>query len=44
MKVEKLKPNMTIQAKSDMIRLHVLSTHGGVWADSTMLCLQPLDS
>ena len=44
MKVEKLKPKMTIQAKSDMIRLHVLSTHGGVWADSTMLCLQPLDS
>ena len=40
----KLKGTMSIQAKSDMIRLHVLNNHGGVWADSTMLCLRPLDS
>ena len=32
------------QAKSDIIRLSLLHTHGGVWADSTLLCLQPLDS
>ena len=31
------------QAKSDIIRLSLLKNHGGVWADSTMLCMQPLD-
>lgn len=33
----------TIQAQSDYIRLHLLYMHGGVWADSTMLCMTPLD-
>jgi hypothetical protein len=32
------------QAQSDIIRLHVLAAHGGVWADATVLCTQPLDS
>jgi hypothetical protein len=32
------------QAKSDIIRLSLLQSHGGVWADATLLCLQPLDS
>jgi len=31
-------------AKSDIIRLSVLNKHGGVWADATLLCMQPLDS
>lgn len=31
-------------AKSDIIRLSLLKNHGGVWADSTLLCMQPLDS
>ncbi len=31
------------QAKSDIIRLSLLKNHGGVWADSTLLCMQPLD-
>ena len=31
------------QAKSDIIRLSLLKNHGGIWADSTMLCMQPLD-
>ena len=31
------------QARSDIIRLHVLAAHGGVWADATVLCTQPLD-
>lgn len=37
--------NKTIspQTKSDIIRLSLLKNHGGVWADSTMLCMQPLD-
>lgn len=32
------------QAKSDIIRLSLLRNHGGVWADATMLCMQPLSS
>jgi hypothetical protein len=36
------KTGMSPAAKSDMVRLHVLSQHGGVWADATMLCVQPL--
>ena len=34
----------TPQAQSDVIRLGLLSKFGGVWADSTMLCMQPLDT
>ncbi len=29
--------------QSDVIRLHLLAKHGGVWADATMLCMRPLD-
>lgn len=36
-------PNMSAQAASDIIRLRLLSLHGGVWVDATMPCLQPLD-
>ena len=38
------RPYISAQAKSDIIRLHLLSTHGGVWADATVLCMQPLDN
>lgn len=31
-------------ARSDIIRLTLLSTYGGVWADATCLCLHPLDT
>ena len=34
---------LTPQAKSDIIRLSILKNHGGVWADSTLLCMQPLE-
>lgn len=30
-------------ARSDIIRLYLLTEHGGVWADATMLCMIPLD-
>jgi hypothetical protein len=30
-------------AKSDIIRLSLLEKHGGIWADSTMLCMAPLE-
>jgi len=33
----------TPQAKSDYIRLALLATHGGVWADATLPCLISLD-
>lgn len=35
--------NFSPQAKSDIIRLSLLKNIGGIWADSTMLCMQPLD-
>lgn len=34
----------TPQARSDLARLYLLSTHGGVWADATLLCMEPLDA
>lgn len=33
----------SVQAQSDWIRLTLISTHGGVWVDSTLLCFRPLD-
>ena len=32
------------QARSDIIRLSLLKKHGGIWADATFLCMQPLDN
>ena len=29
--------------KADLLRLHLLSKHGGVWTDATTFCLKPLD-
>ena len=37
-------PGMTPQALSDLIRLRLLDSHGGVWADATLLCLASLDA
>ena len=37
-KTKKIEP----PAQSDIIRLSLLKNHGGVWADATMLCMQPL--
>jgi hypothetical protein len=34
----------TAEARSDVVRLELLAKYGGIWADSTMLCMQPLDS
>ena len=35
---------LPIQKKANMIRLKLLLDHGGVWADATLFCNQPLDS
>ena len=32
-----------IQWRADVIRVALLSTYGGVWADATSICLKPLD-
>lgn len=42
-RIEYLHDGMTEAAKSDCIRLHLMAEHGGVWADATLPCLQPLD-
>lgn len=34
---------MIPQHRADIVRLSLLKNHGGVWADATMLCMQPLD-
>lgn len=34
---------MPPEALSDLIRLELLAHYGGVWADSTVYCLRPLD-
>ena len=31
-------------ARSDIARIHLLATHGGVWADASVLCMRPLRS
>jgi len=38
-----LPPDASPAAKSDIIRLNLLCTHGGVWADATLICMIPLD-
>lgn len=35
--------SIEIQAASDILRVHLLATHGGVWTDATVLPLRPLD-
>ncbi len=36
--------SMSIQAKSDYIRIALLHQYGGVWADASLMCNEPLDS
>lgn len=36
--------DLTIQTKSDIVRLCLLRRHGGVWADATAFCFRPLDA
>ncbi len=32
-----------LQHRADLLRLELLATHGGVWADATLFCNRPLD-
>jgi hypothetical protein len=36
--------DMTRQALSDILRINLLSEHGGVWVDATCFCCRPLDT
>ena len=31
-------------AQSDVIRIHLLEKYGGIWADATLACVNPIDS
>jgi hypothetical protein len=35
---------MPLQKQSNLLRMRLLTHHGGVWADATTFCLEPLDS
>lgn len=35
--------NASFAAKSDLIRINLLAEHGGIWVDSTLMCMQPID-
>jgi hypothetical protein len=36
--------NLPMEARSDMLRIELLHRFGGIWIDSTVYCLRPLDS
>lgn len=36
--------DITVQKRSNLIRVSVLRSHGGVWTDSTVMCSQPLET
>jgi hypothetical protein len=36
--------NLGFAMKADILRLYLLTLHGGVWADTTTFCLKPLTS
>lgn len=40
---EKILRNLSPALQSDLIRAALLSKYGGVWADATTFCVQPLD-
>lgn len=37
------RPDLTVQKRANFIRLLLLTRHGGVWADATTYCWEPLD-
>jgi hypothetical protein len=36
--------DLTMQKISNLVRLYLLRQHGGVWADATLFCAEPLDN
>jgi hypothetical protein len=41
-KIDLSRPDLTVQKISDLVRLDLLSRHGGVWVDATLYCSEPL--
>jgi hypothetical protein len=39
-----LRPDITLQALSDVIRVKILLAHGGIWADASLYCVKPLNA
>jgi len=39
-----LPDGLKVTPYSDILRTEILKTHGGVWADATILCTRPLDA
>jgi hypothetical protein len=39
-----LPEGLSVQHRTDLLRLRLLTAHGGVWADATCLCRAPLDA
>ncbi len=35
--------HLPLEKRADLLRLALLETHGGVWADATCYCTRPLD-
>ena len=35
--------NLPVEARSDVLRIELLRRFGGIWIDSTVYCLRPLD-
>jgi hypothetical protein len=42
--VDIARPDISLQKRSLFVRLELLRRYGGVWADATLYCWQPLDS
>jgi hypothetical protein len=40
---DKILDNLSLNHKSDLVRLLLLSRYGGVWADATTFCMSPLN-
>jgi hypothetical protein len=43
LKLENIKFPNALAAKSDIIRINLISSYGGVWVDATVWCNKPLD-
>ena len=41
---EDIMSKLSLAHQSDLVRLALLSKHGGIWADATTFCVKPLDS
>ena len=43
-RVDLSREDITVQKRANLLRVALLRTHGGVWADATVMCSQPLET